>query len=43
MMMSLANIHLPAPVGGMWGFITLVLLILFLTLVVSDGSHDKEK
>jgi hypothetical protein len=34
----LAHIGLPAHVGGMWGFLALVLLILFVTLVVAEGS-----
>lgn len=28
---------------GLWGFVALVLLILFVTLVVSDGSQHRDK
>jgi len=39
----LAHFGLPVHTGGVWGFVVLVLLILFLTLVVADGPKDKEK
>ena len=39
----LAHSGLLPHVGGIWGFIALVLLILFVTLVVTDGSKDKDK
>ena len=29
--------------GGIWSFVALVLLILFVTLVATDGSKDKDK
>jgi hypothetical protein len=34
----LAHIGLPVHAGGMWGFVALILLILFVTLVVAEGS-----
>ena len=39
----LAQGELPLHLSGRWGFVALVLLILFVTLVVSEGSKDKEK
>ena len=41
----LAHFGLPAHVhgGGLWGFIALVLLILFVTLVVTEGPKHKDK
>jgi hypothetical protein len=39
----LAHLALPAHAGAMWGFLGLVLLIVFVTLVVTEGSGDKEK
>lgn len=29
--------------GGVWGFVALVLLILFVTLIVTEGSRNKDK
>jgi hypothetical protein len=29
--------------SGLWGFVVLVLLILFVTLVATDGSKDKDQ
>jgi len=34
----LAHISLPNHGGGSWGFVVLVLLILFVTLAVAEGS-----
>jgi hypothetical protein len=34
----LAHLSLPAHYNGVWGFVAIVLLILFLTLAVSEGS-----
>jgi hypothetical protein len=39
----LAHIGLFSHINGMWGFIALVLLILFVTLVVSDSSNNQDK
>ena len=39
----LAHLALPAHAGGIWGFIALVLLILFITLVATGDYQDKEK
>lgn len=39
----LAHFAEPAHAGLIWGFIGLVLLIGFVTLVATDGSKDKEK
>jgi len=39
----LAHAGLFNHVSGVWGFIVLVLLILFVTLVVTDGPKDKGK
>lgn len=41
----LAHFGLPthAHAGGLWWFVTLVLLVLFLTLVVAEGSKHKDK
>jgi hypothetical protein len=42
--MILAHAGLPSfHIGGIWGFVGLVLLILFVTLVVTDGSKGKDK
>ncbi len=41
--MMLAHAVMSARTGAIWGFVALVLLILFLTLVVNEGSKDKDK
>jgi len=38
-----AHLALPAHAGMIWGFVGLVLLIAFVTLVATDGSKDKDK
>ena len=38
-----AHLALPAHAGALWGFLGLVLLILFLTLVAAGDREDKEK
>lgn len=38
-----AHFALPAHVGALWGFMGLVLLIGFVTLVAVGDSKDKEK
>jgi len=39
----LAHPALPAHGGAIWWFLALVLLIVFVTLVATDGSKDKEE
>jgi hypothetical protein len=39
----LAHIGIPPHIGGLWWFLALVLLILFVTLIVADGSRNKDK
>jgi hypothetical protein len=34
----LAHFSLPSNLDGVWGFVAIVLLILFLTLAISEGS-----
>jgi len=41
--MLLAHPALPAHDEAIWWFIGLVLLIVFVTLVATDGSKDKEE
>lgn len=41
--MLLAQSAAPSNMGGVWEFVVLVLLILFLTLVATDGSKDKDQ
>jgi len=41
--MLLAQSPVASHLGGIWEFVVLVLLILFLTLVATDGSQGKDQ
>ena len=41
--MMFAHVAHPVHAGALWGFLGLILLIVFVTLVAAGGSKDQEK